>query len=114
MPDLNFVRKRLLQRQNHDEHGVWQIRGEDPNCDLGGSHIEPLLETVEGKFSDVVEYALTLPRFFIWGSGGSIKSLRTNGFKKVPTGISAEKILELKTELKQLEDRITEINKALN
>ena len=55
-----------------EENGYWIIYGEDPNCDFGGSHHEPLLEIVYGKYIDVVTYATTLDRFYTWGSGGRI------------------------------------------
>jgi hypothetical protein len=31
-------RKRLLEKHSVEEKGIWQIYGEDPNCDLGGPH----------------------------------------------------------------------------
>lgn len=39
---------------------IWQILGEDPNCDFGGSHIQPTLGYVEGEYEDVLVYAQTL------------------------------------------------------
>lgn len=53
--------------------GIWGIYGEDPNCDWGGPHSEPFLGNFEGTFTDAVEYALALPSFVQWGSGGHIK-----------------------------------------
>jgi hypothetical protein len=70
-----YAYKDLMKQYNCGETGVWQILGEDPNCDLGGPHIQPLLCTVEGKFSDVLAYAVTLQRFWTWGSGGTIKKV---------------------------------------
>ena len=69
------VRAKLSKLYNTDEDGLWAIHGEDPNCDLGGSHIEPHLETVEGRYGDVLDYALSLPGFFGWGAGGSIRKI---------------------------------------
>lgn len=54
------------------EYGVWQVKGEDPNCDMGGHHHEPSLGYFEGTFKDVCEHALTLNGFFSWGGGGRV------------------------------------------
>ena len=69
------VRAKLSKLHSADEEGLWAIHGEDPNCDLGGSHVEPHLETVEGRYGDVLDYALSLPGFFGWGAGGSIRKI---------------------------------------
>lgn len=42
----------LIETYPLDQEGIWQIYGEDPNCDLGGHHYEPLLATVTGKLED--------------------------------------------------------------
>lgn len=65
----------LLKKHKLIDHGVWQVYGEDPNCDMGGCHSEPYLGTFEGRLSDVVEKAVTLPKFWCWGGGGSIKKV---------------------------------------
>lgn len=65
----------LLKKHSLNEEGMWQIFGEDPNCDFGGTHIKPNLGFVEGKLEDVIEYAVDLPNFWSWGSGGSIKKI---------------------------------------
>jgi len=62
----------LLSKHNLDEVGIWEVRGEDPNCDLGGSHHKPKLGTFEGKLEDIVAYAVTLSDFWQWGAGGDI------------------------------------------
>ena len=69
------TRARLAAVYDRDEEGLWDIHGEDPNCDMGGSHIEPHLETVEGRYGDVLDYALSLEGFFNWGHGGSIRKI---------------------------------------
>jgi hypothetical protein len=46
------ARQRLMALHGAADEGLWAIHGEDPNCDLGGSHIEPHIETVEGKYGD--------------------------------------------------------------
>lgn len=64
--------KELLRKHKLDEFGIWRIRGEDPNCDLGGAHYQPELGVVEGKLKDVIKYAVKLSDFYTWGSGGDI------------------------------------------
>ena len=75
-PDvIERARTRLAALYGRDEEGLWAIHGEDPNCDMGGSHIEPHIETVEGQYGDVLDYALSLDGFFNWGHGGSIRKI---------------------------------------
>ena len=75
MDNTERARARLMAQHGANEEGIWAIHGEDPNTDLGGSHIEPHIETVEGKYGDIVDYALSLPGFFGWGSGGSVRKI---------------------------------------
>lgn len=89
------------------EKGVWQIYGEDPNCDYNGSHVQPLLDTVSGSLDDVIEYAISLPRFYTWGGGGNIKPIV---IKDVGVALEARqmqaritsKIEELQAQLKEI------------
>jgi hypothetical protein len=62
--------KELLKNHKLDDEGIWEIYGEDPNCDMGGSHHTPKLGTVQGKLCDVIMYGASLPSFWQWGSGG--------------------------------------------
>ena len=62
----------LREKHSLDEEGTWRIRGEDPNCDMGGHHYQPELGTVEGKLRDVVEHAVNIAGFYTWGGGGDI------------------------------------------
>lgn len=64
--------QKLREKHTLNEEGTWRIRGEDPNCDLGGHHYQPDLGTVVGKLHDVVEYAVKLSGFYTWGGGGDI------------------------------------------
>jgi hypothetical protein len=68
----SYSGQRLREKHSLDEEGTWRIRGEDPNCDMGGHHYQPDLGTVEGKLSDVVEHAVNLSGFYTWGGGGDI------------------------------------------
>ena len=77
--------KELLEKHNLSEDGTWNIFGEDPNCDLGGSHSTPFLVTLGGKLEDVIRVAVNLPNFWTWGGGGMIeltKVIKTEPMKK--------------------------------
>lgn len=63
----------LLKQHYVGDIGTWNIYGEDPNCDMGGSHHTPFLETVEGPLSQVIDYAVNLKGFWCWGGGGRIE-----------------------------------------
>ena len=107
-------RSRLLKLYKPNEQGVWKIYGEDPNCDLGGAHHEPWLETVSGTYSKVVEYALTLPRFYSWGSGGRIvKDNPPTNIRNVDQ-MTSPRVLELEEERSKLQGRLKEIEKEIN
>ena len=47
MSNIDQCRKRLLEKYSPNEKGIWHIQGEDPNCDLGGSHHQPTLKYVD-------------------------------------------------------------------
>ena len=70
------VRIKLLKQYPPAEQGIWQIFGEDPNCDFGGPHVEPMLGTVQGDYASAVEYALGLRNFFTWGAGGRVERVQ--------------------------------------
>jgi hypothetical protein len=108
------VRNRLLAGRNPDEQGVWDIHGEDPNCDLGGHHHEPFLETVSGTYRNVVEYAIGLRGFFNWGSGGSIKRRNPPGNIRNVDQLKNPRVLKLESERLILQDRLKEIEKEIS
>ena len=68
----SYSGKKLLEKHTLSEYGMWRIKGEDPNCDLGGHHYQPDLGTVEGYLEDVIKHAVALPEFYTWGAGGDI------------------------------------------
>ena len=76
-PVLKFSRtyggKRLLEKYGRSHYGIWEVRGEDNNADMGGSHHEPLLGFFQGTLEEVINKAYTLKGFTTWGGGGSIK-----------------------------------------
>jgi hypothetical protein len=67
--------KELIKKHSLDENGVWEVRGEDPNCDLGGHHHQPLLGYFEGTLEKVLLTAVNLSGFYSWGGGGDIKKV---------------------------------------
>jgi len=44
--------------------GVWLVTGEDDPPDFDGTHYESTLGYFEGTLKEVVEYAVTLKRFW--------------------------------------------------
>lgn len=72
------MRKSIVQRLAVDgltdleEHGFWQLNGEDPNCDMCGPHSRPNLGVFQGTLSDAIDHAVDLPNFCTWGGGGFI------------------------------------------
>lgn len=111
MNNHEHVRERLLRDHSPNEFGTWKIKGEDPNCDFGGHHHEPELETVTGTYANVVEYALTLSGFFQWGGGGRIE--KVSATKNIDNVINNPRIKKLEEERKQLEDRLNTIDDEL-
>lgn len=71
----SYSGKRLSEKHSMDEEGFWKIKGEDPNCDLGGSHYQPDLGIVEGTLKEALLYALGNPNFYTWGGGGDIEKI---------------------------------------
>jgi hypothetical protein len=69
----SYSGKRLSSKYDLTHYSTWTILGEDTNCDLGGSHHQPNLGTVEGTLYQAIKHAVYLPGFWAWGSGGDIK-----------------------------------------
>lgn len=67
--------RELMKSHNLSDYGKWMVRGEDPNCDLGGPHHQPLVGYFEGTLQQVIEYAVKHPVFWTWGGGGSIQPM---------------------------------------
>jgi len=62
--------RELLKKHSLEEYGIWTVRGEDSNCDLGGPHYMPELGIFEGTLYHVIKTGVELPGFWQWGSGG--------------------------------------------
>lgn len=71
-----YVINKLKQKHNPHELGYWEVRGEDPNCDFGGSHHQPFLGIVHGYYKQALEAAINMPRFWQWGAGGDIRPIK--------------------------------------
>lgn len=99
---VSFSGRKLLDQHALDEVGVWEVRGEDPNCDLGGHHHQPYLGTFSGSLGSVISMAVELPDFWQWGAGGSITKI---------TVIEAYDVRAAKR--KEIEDQIEALRKQL-
>lgn len=91
------------------DYGTWEVKGEDANCDLGGSHYQPTLGYFEGKLEDIIRYGVTLPNFWQWGGGGTFRKIEITKIDK----LSIVRKEELALEKAQLEKALAEINSAL-
>lgn len=107
-----YVRERLLKEHSANEFGTWRILGEDPNCDYGGSHHEPELETVIGTYINVVDYAMSLGSFFTWGGGGRILKQPT-GHKNIDKVMTNPRIKQLEKERKEIHARLATVEQEL-
>lgn len=104
------AKNRLLGKFPATQDGIWEVRGEDPNCDLGGAHYQPLLGYYKGRYSDIVDYALELSGFFQWGYGGDIKEVKIveiDASKKKQLQEAKARLKELDKEKEDLEAKIT-------
>lgn len=98
-----------LKNNSLSTYGIWRINGEDPNCDFGGSHSNPYLETVEGTLENAIHYAVELPRFYTWGSGGEITRVIVKKIDDTSVVVRKEK----EEKIKALEMEINKIRKNL-
>ena len=102
--------RELLKKYSLDADGLWQIFGEDPNCDMGGSHHSPSLGFASGKLADVIEYGVALPRFWQWGAGGDFKLIKgivnVNPEENARRRQLEEKEAELKAQLEEVQRQL--------
>lgn len=108
----SWAYKRILETYTLDEYGIWQVFGEDTNCDMGGAHYMPELGTYEGKLRDVIAVAVELSSFWQWGAGGDIRKVKVIKPIKVDAETNAkrdaikQKIANIKTNLKMAQDEL--------
>jgi hypothetical protein len=103
--------KHLLETHRLSDTGIWEIRGEDPNCDLAGAHYQPQLGIVEGVLEDVIMHGANLPNFWQWGSGGEFRLIGKT-IPKVDAN-SALRRQELEDEAAELEKKLKEVKRKL-
>jgi hypothetical protein len=103
--------RELLKKHSLDETGIWKIRGEDPNCELGGYHHRPDLGIVSGTLRDVIMYGVNLDKFWQWGAGGNFELIG----REIPVidANSLEVRRQLQEEASKLEERLAEIKRQL-
>lgn len=104
--------KRLLEKHSLDEEGVWRVRGEDPNCDMGGHHHQPELGIFEGCLRDIIGYAVHLPDFWTWGGGGSIDRHVPKRVMKI-TALSVREFEEKRERIRALEAEKSRIEREI-
>ena len=71
----SYSGRKLLENHSLNEKGLWMIKGEDPNCDFGGSHHNPEIGVFNGTLEQATVYAVQQPKFYTWGSGGKIEKI---------------------------------------
>lgn len=101
--------RELLKKHNLNEYGIWQVKGEDPNCDFGGHHYQPDLGIYEGTLRDVIEIAVQLSGFWTGGAGGDIIKKNLEKVDKT-TSIERRQKRELLT---NLEKQVADLKKEL-
>jgi hypothetical protein len=106
---VSYSGRDLLSKHSLTETGQWQIRGEDPNCDLGGAHHQPDLGIVDGVLKDVIEYAVELKGFWQWGAGGTITKIKVI---QIDTAANQRRA-ELAAEARAIEARLKEIKSEM-
>jgi hypothetical protein len=107
--------RKLLSNHSLTETGTWRIYGEDPNCDMGGVHIEPDLGLIEGMLDDVIREAVSYGNFFAWGGGGRIEKYSNPKVKKAKTKEQREnaEYEALAAKRNELEAELARVNKQL-
>lgn len=98
------------EKYPHNTHGIWVIKGEDPNCDMGGSHVSPTLGYARGKYIDVLSFGRMLPRWNTWSpDGGRVEAIEVMEID----GQSVPKRVELQQEKNRLEKELEEVTEKL-
>lgn len=101
--------KRMLEKHSLMDVGVWQVRGEDPNCDWGGSHYQPTLGYLSGTLASVVAEAVEMSRFWTWGGGGDITLVEI----KYSNPDQAKRRRELEALVRELSEKVKDAKSEL-
>lgn len=107
-----YAGQELLKSHSLNSEGTWEVRGEDDNCDMAGSHYEPRLGFYSGRLEDVIHMAVELHGFWAWGGGGSIRKHCPPTAKKV-TRASATDQKKLKASIAEKEAELERLKKEL-
>lgn len=99
--------KALLVKYPLTEQGIWEVFGEDANCDLAGPHYTPSLGHLSGALIDVIKIAVDLQGFWQWGAGGIIQKITPL------TTESTQAHRALKARKAKLEEELKQINSEL-
>lgn len=73
--NISYSGKTLLKTYKLTDVGLWEVRGEDPNCDFGGHHHNPYIGLYRGRLDHVILTVIDHPVFFTWGGGGQIRKV---------------------------------------
>ena len=106
--NVQKARIRLLKIFDHNESGIWVIEEED-----GCMGRMPTKEYVKGKYSNVVEYALSNKSFFAYGGGGNIFRFNNGKEPKNVDFFFSPEAIKLRQEKEDLEKRLAEITAKL-
>lgn len=101
--------RKLFETHDLETEGMWQVYGEDPNCDWGGPHYEPRLGVYTGKLIDVLHEVTEMKGFWNWGSGGRLELI-------TPIKVTQDSIIrqnKLKAEREALLAKLDILNKEL-
>jgi len=109
----------LLKSYFLNEKGVWRILGEDPNCDMAGSHSQPFLCLFSGTLDQAINHAISLPSFFTWGSGGTIIKEKVEGKRQLDYGEVVKALREttmngLTKEQRAINEKLLDINQLIH
>lgn len=71
------------EKHDNNTYGYWEVFGENPNADYAGFGTAPKLGIVQGKFINVLTWAINQPRWFTHGAGGEIRRIKIEEAIKV-------------------------------
>lgn len=67
--------QKLMKEYHISDYGIWEILGEETNCDYNGPHHQPHIAYVKGTLEKALLYAVKQPKWKTWGNGGVIKPI---------------------------------------
>lgn len=102
--------KRLLEKHSIHETGIWEVRGEDPNCEWAGPHHEPYIGTYTGVLADVIILAVESASFWTWGGGRRIDKVNIEKIDNSTVAFRNEK----RKRLKELEQEVNNLKYELS